>query len=353
MPVTLPSWRRRSDIAMIGCGQYAFSTIGYFLQRRFGKCVGKCYDIHPLAAETFARFYSAQAVNDPDEIFQDPGIRYVYIASNHATHVEYALKALAHRKVVYVEKPVAVNYEQLRDLKAAVENRPAMISFGFNRPFAKAMDTLNKSFPVQPLPITLSCFITGHVIGADHWYRHKDEGTRICGNVGHWLDLAVHILSWRGLPDRWQITLTSANSKVRDDDLSIVLVSERSDLISIVLTSRAEPFEGVNESINLQVGDLIAKIDDFREIKIWRGDKFQRQRVWPKDVGHARAILQPFDGAGRDWSEIEASALLVLHIKEMVESATPFSSFSFMEARSLVSSGKVPQATSPVISIFR
>jgi len=180
--------------------------------------------------------------------------------------------------------------------------------------------------------LTLSCFISGHRLAATHWYRHPDEGTRICGNVGHWLDLAVHLLCWGALPDRWQVMLAWSNAGARDDDMSISLTSERGDLINIVLTARTEPFEGINETINFQWGDVIAKIDDFRRMELWHGALRKVFKTWPKDVGHRRAILQPFTPAQRDWHEVELSSLLMLHIARMVREAQPNADFSFSEA---------------------
>jgi hypothetical protein len=188
-------------------------------------------------------------------------------------------------------------------------------------------------------PLTLSCFINGHVIPAGHWYRNPQEGTRVCGNVGHWLDLAVHVLSWGALPDRWRITIAYSDDCARDDNLSIALASERGDLVSIVLTARGEPFEGINETINFQCGDLIAKIDDFRTMTVWKGSHYKRHRYWPKDVGHNAAILQPFSDGARDWHEVELSTLLMLVIMEMVLDGTVARDFSFSEEWKKIEAG--------------
>ena len=44
----------------------------------------------------------------------------VYIASNHASHTEYAIKALRHGVSVYVEKPLSVNWDQFSAFGAAL-----------------------------------------------------------------------------------------------------------------------------------------------------------------------------------------------------------------------------------------
>lgn len=101
-----------------------------------------------------------------------------------------------------------------------------------------------------------------------------------------------------------------------------------------MLTARHEPFEGINESIQFQHADVTCKIDDFREMVLWQGEHRERRRYWPKDPGHKDAIAQPFtDGPRRNWQEVLDSTLLMLHITDMVRSATRFSTFELPQAQ--------------------
>lgn len=328
------SWlpdKTAADVAMIGCGQFAFATIGYFLHRRRRRPFAACFDPAAHAAATFARFYGIESpARSASEAIAHPDVRYVYVASNHATHTSYAVEALAANKTVYVEKPVAVSQRQLAELSAAVAAAgPGRIYAGYNRPFSRAVRDLRGICRDQRGPLTLNCFISGHLLGSDHWYRRPEEGTRICGNVGHWLDLAVHMLSWHALPDAWRIDLAWSDAAARDDDMAISLTSERGDLVVIVLTARSEPFEGINETINVQWGEVIAKIDDFRRMEVWQGERRFLRSYWPKDVGHGAAIVQPFGSPQRAWSEVELSTLLMLRITDMVRGSEKSAQFSF------------------------
>jgi len=289
-----------------------------------------CYDTDTSAAVSLARMYGVKYVaSSADDLFASPAIQVVYIASNHASHAEYAITALRAGKRVYVEKPIAVNHAQLRALCGTYRACGRSIFAGYNRPFSRAVRDVRAHLSVPEGPLTLGCFVSGHRIPSDHWYRRVEEGTRICGNVGHWLDLAVHILSWRGIPDRWKILLAWSDGRSRDDDLAVTLLSEAGDLVSIVLTSRTEPFEGINETINLQWGDIIAKIDDFRRMTLWENEKRYRYRYWPKDVGHRWSVLQPLNENSRNWREVELSSLLMLRIADMVVNAKQQADFSF------------------------
>jgi predicted dehydrogenase len=322
----------KKDVAVIGCGQFAFSTLAFFINKRFGNRIFGCYDPNENSVLTFARFYKIGIIADDfEELLQSDFVKYIYIASNHATHTEYAVRALAQSKIVYVEKPVSVSYLQFKRLLAQVKKTNATIYAGYNRPFSRAIQKLRKRFNNGLKPVTIACFITGHLIKDDNWYRDPAEGTRICGNVGHWIDLAVHILSWNTLADKWKIVIAYSDIKTPDDNITISLTSSNKDLVTITLSSRCEPFEGIDETINIQYGDLIAKIDDFRQMIVWEKDKKQTFKYCPKDVGHQRAVMQPFSKDKREWHEIELSTLLMLFIKDMILDRSRYASFSFVE----------------------
>ncbi len=321
------------DIGIVGCGQFAFATIGCIVSHRLGNRFAACFDPAEQAAATFAEFYRVErTAGRAEEVLLGNGISTVFVASNHATHAEYAIRALEAGKTVYCEKPVATTWEQAGRLFAAARARPGKLYAGYNRPFSAAIRTLRPRIDPSSGPLTLNCFIAGHVIGADHWYRHPSEGTRICGNVGHWLDLAIHLLRRSSIPERFRIHLLAANADARDDDVSIAISTPRGDLITIVLTARGEPFEGINETINFQQGPLTAKIDDFRSMTIWDGPLLFRPRFPRKDVGHETAIMQPFGTPPRDWREVEASTLLMLRIADMVRAGEDAVDFDLRDA---------------------
>ncbi len=127
------------------------------------------------------------------------------------------------------------------------------------------------------------------------------------------------------------ISITYADESAPDDDLVIGLSSDLGDLVSIMITSRCEPFEGINETINFQHHTTIAKIDDFRMMTLWQGPRLVKKNYWPKDVGHKATILMPFEvGVKREWKEVVMTTLLMLHISEMVRNLERISTFSFV-----------------------
>ncbi|WP_228724368.1 Gfo/Idh/MocA family protein [Spirosoma sp. KUDC1026] len=333
----LPRFGQKKDAAdtsFIGCGQFAFTSLAFFLRKRQGAIFLDAYDTDPQQAETLAKFYRFRSVAPTlATLLANPSLKRVYIASNHASHTPYAVALLARGVDVYLEKPIAVTRAQLAELRAAQRQSSARLYAGYNRPYASGIQLLRPYVTGGPTTgaFSLSCVVNGHRIPFDHWYRRPEEGSRICGNLGHWIDLMMHVLAWRGLPDWFDIGIVRANPAEPDDNLTITFTTDRHDLISLMLTARSEPFEGVSEQINLQYNDLIAHIDDFRRMTLWQGKHRERWRFSPKDVGHERATLQPFRADNRDWWEVELSTLLTLHISEQVNSGSLTSRFKIAE----------------------
>lgn len=75
------------------------------------------------------------AVADWKEIVDDPQAKIVFIASNHASHAEYAVACVEAGKHVHTEKLHVVTQEQLVRLFAAMRQYPqSRVFLGFKRP---------------------------------------------------------------------------------------------------------------------------------------------------------------------------------------------------------------------------
>ena len=338
-PVITLRWRKK-DILLVGCGQFGASTASFFISKVEGNRLLACYDINEQNAQRVGKAYGYDQISsDYSEMLDLPGAKYVLVASNHASHTSQGIEALEKGLIVHVEKPISVTWEQLAELNQVVDTRQDRFFVGYNRPFSKALFQLRKHLPAGNGPFTIDCFVAGHAIDPSHWYYNPAEGTRICGNVGHWIDLSVHLLSQRSLPDRLTIEIAYSDAELREENFALSMTSDQGDLVNMVFTTRGEPFDGVNETINIQHGPLMAKIDDFRTMKLWNHDYFQTYQYRPKDVGHKASVVQMFDTSpqySRPWKEVLCSTMLMLHITDMVCTGETTSEFSFSAAQAKI-----------------
>lgn len=308
-------------VGIVGCGNHAFTDIAYFLKQNKGDIIGVSMDIDNNKAMSLAHEYKAyNYTTDVNDILNDENIKLVYVVSNHATHTPYTIQALNAKKDVFVEKPIAINMEQYTDLVKTVRTSKNSVYAGYNRPFSPAIKTIRTY--ISDDSITLNCFIMGHKLASDHWYRKPSEGSRVVGNLGHWIDLSTHLIMSRDtLPDTFEITLISANDKHKDDDFVLTIKTNLNDLIVLTFSTRSDPFEGVMENISFQNEKIIAHIEDFRKMSIWDENKKTVKRFIPKDAGHERSVLQPFDENKRDWKELEWSTFIMLKVEEMLQNS--------------------------------
>ena len=306
-------------VGIIGCGNHAFTDIAYFLRQNRGNIIGASMDIDENKAISLAQEYKAyHSTTDVNEILDDENIKLVYIVSNHATHTPYAVDALNKNKDVFIEKPISINMEQYVDLVKTVRGSSNNVYTGYNRPFSPAIESI-KTY-ITESSITLNCFIMGHKLASDHWYRKPSEGSRVVGNLGHWIDLSTHLLMSREtVPTHFELTLISANEKHKDDDFVLTIKTDLDDLIVLTFSTRSDPFEGVMENISFQNEKIIAQIEDFRKITIWDENKKIVKRFIPKDAGHEASVLQPFSETKRDWKELEWSTFIMLKVEEMLQ----------------------------------
>lgn len=322
-------FRSGQKIGIIGCGHHSYSSIAYFLTSFSNAKLLWAYDINPNMAKSLSSNFGIK-YRELEEV-EKIDVDLVYIVSNHSTHSDYAIKYLKKGCDVYIEKPISINPLQLKQLSEAVVESNHNVYVGYNRPHSPAIKLIKQQISDFNSAFTLSTYVIGHMLNDDHWYRDPKEGTRIVSNAGHWIDLAIHMLYWKkNIPEELKIKISYSNVKTPSDNLSISMTSSNGDLISIIFSTRNEPYEGVNETINYQQGNVNAKIDDFRSIKIWKNEKIIKKNFFPKNNGHKEGVLQPFSNDKiRPWEEIKVSTELMLYIENMVQNLKQEGIFTF------------------------
>jgi predicted dehydrogenase len=309
-------------VAIIGCGHHAYSSIAYFLTRYSDSTVFYVADKNVEAARSLAYAYAL----NPEMSMLTSSLNkceLAFIASNHASHADYAVDCLNLGMDVFIEKPICTSAKQLKKLSEAVYNSGGCVFSGFNRPYSDAIQSLRERVVVDENPFSLNCSIVGHALPNDHWYRNEDEGSRVLSNLCHWLDLSIHFLVSFKIKkfEFLDIELFLSDHDTPSENMVINIKSSNQDLISIFFTTRSEPFEGVSEFILFQKGDLIMKIDDFRSTKFWKNENFEEITYHQKDNGHKACVMQPFleesDRHFRSWEETVLSARLALTVDQM------------------------------------
>ncbi|MEZ5498966.1 MAG: Gfo/Idh/MocA family oxidoreductase [Steroidobacteraceae bacterium] len=289
---TVPA-RKTQVVGILGCGNFAYSTIAYYLCKCRGEVIRGCMDIHKSRAVSLAHRYSAHYGTDSAQrVIDDPQIQLLYIASNHASHAEYAISALQAGKAVHIEKPPVVNHDQLRRLCNAIRQNNGLVRMGFNRPLSPFARKLNSALRQQNSLSVINWFVAGHELPENHWYFSESEGGRILGNLCHWTDFTLRMVSRNR---RYPIRLIPGRGSASDSNLALVSVFADGSVSSITFSAMGHTFEGVRERLSVHCGDVIAYMDDFHSMTIYEKEKTSRFRLINRNHGHKESIVGTFD----------------------------------------------------------
>lgn len=312
------------NVAIIGCGNYSFSTIAHYLAKRDRGFLRTTYDIQRSRALSLCKAYGGSfAVADWREIVDDPQVKIVFIASNHASHAEYAVACIEAGKHVHIEKPHAVTQEQLDRLLDAMKQYPqAKIYLGFNRPRSRLFRELQGVLTRESGPLMINWFIVGHDIPDNHWYYDEKEGGRVLGNLCHWTDLTLHLMTLEKAFPCTIIPATPADTK-SDSVVSIIFADQ--SCASITFSAKGHTFEGVREVLNVHKGNVLANLSDFQNLTYEVVEKKTKQRLRHREHGHETNIVHSMTGSignegGEAVSYVEATARFFLAIRQAIDS---------------------------------
>jgi len=225
--------------------------------------------------------------NDVDEILNDKEVNTVFICSRHDTHAKYVVEAIKAGKNVFVEKPLALNMEELETIKEIYDlaNVPPRVMLGFNRRFAPCIQEVKKIFlPEQPKGIIIR--VNAGAMPKEHWVHDPEMGGgRIVGEACHFIDLAMY------LADSHVTKVTAIPVKSADNlnDSIIVNISFVNGSAATIAYLSNGNKRVTKEYIEIFCDGTIVQIDDFMSMKIF--GKNQKTKKYSQDKGHEAELI--------------------------------------------------------------
>jgi len=202
----------------------------------------------------------------------------VIIATYHSDHAPMTFDVLDANPSarVFIEKPVAVHLADVRKL-IEYRRRGAWIDVGYNRRYAPLSGLALRELRTLPRPLVITTSVKEIKIPETHWYRWPNQGTRITGNVCHWIDLL-----WYWLRQR-PVELALLNT---EESVCLSLLLEGGALANITATDRGDDLEGVSEQIDVLGGDTTLTLRNFQELVIRSQGHRRRIGRVRRDKGH-------------------------------------------------------------------
>lgn len=300
-----PSAPQQVTIGFIGAGNFAKAVLLPKLRKREAVDLKTlCTASGLIARQAGEKFGFAECTTDAEAIFKDPAINAVFVATPHNLHATLAIQALKAGKNVFVEKPLALKEEELRDIvqaywEASQSGASPILMVGFNRRFAPLTRRIKDFFSPLRSPLAVHYRINAGVLPPGHWMRNPEEGGRIVGEVCHFVDWIQYLVG--ASPAKvYAQALPEGGCYQPEDNVAISLTFADGSIGTIHYLANGDS-RVPKERIEVFGGGAVAVIEDFRSGYIVRGGKRQRlgRRLMPvQDKGHS-AELAAFIAAVR------------------------------------------------------
>ena len=139
-----------------------------------------------LSAEDLRRrFDFGSAHSDPAELIASGDLDLIAIATRHDSHAALAAAALRAGIATYVEKPLALDFEELAMVREAQAATGAPLLVGFNRRYAPIAAELRK----LPGPRLMAYRVNAGPLPPEHWTNDpRVGGGRLLGEGCHFVD---------------------------------------------------------------------------------------------------------------------------------------------------------------------
>ncbi|MCL4261046.1 MAG: bi-domain-containing oxidoreductase, partial [Anaerolineales bacterium] len=272
---------RKSEIVnlgVLGAGLFANSVLLPSIKKADGiQLVGIASSGGLHAQHAGKKFGFKYATSSDDEIINDPNINTVAILTRHDSHAELVLKALKAGKHVFVEKPLAINSDQLSVISKQLRKTDnSLLMTGFNRRFAPLAISLQSQVSGLKSPLHAHYRINAGYLPPNHWTQDPNiGGGRIVGEACHFIDFITFLVgaapvsvTAHALPDGGKYSEDNVSMTFTFPDGSIGVVD--------YLANGDKSFP--KERVEVFCGGIVAVLDDFVSLQITREGKMKEER---------------------------------------------------------------------------
>ena len=282
------------NVGFIGAGSFAQNYLIPYVKKENSTSLHTVTTLKGITSKNVAnKFGFSHASSNQEDVLSNDSINTVFIATPHNSHAELVIKSIEANKHVFVEKPLAINLEELEKIKICVETGKTKLLVGFNRRFSPISNHIKKKFKEISEPKIINIRVNAGHLPKEHWSQQDDVGGgRIIGEVCHFIDLIQYFTDdqpVRVYADR----LSTLTNTTKNDD-NIVVTLGMSDGSVGVITYVANGDKSLpKEYIEVFAGGVVGVIENFRSGFIY--DKNKRNKLKYKGKGYAEEVRSFLD----------------------------------------------------------
>lgn len=275
-------------IGLIGLGSFMKSEILPHLKKVCGVSVrGIAHSRGLEAKETAAEWKAEYITSDYQNLFSDKNIDVIICATRHSSHARIAKEALLAGKHVYVEKPIALNEEELREVIEAAEKSGKMLFTGFNRRFSRHFIEAKKEFQNSQTPLQILYRVNYPL--TNHWLLNPKEGGVVVGEACHFADAFQFLSGSR--PARVSGNAVPVGGAVPHEQNFTFTIEHENGSLGTLVYSGLGNFRLPKEYIEIYGGGTVMVIDNFQRANILSSNGTRRINLSRQHKGYLEELV--------------------------------------------------------------
>ena len=253
------------------------------------------------ARDVGRRYGFARFVSGAEEVLGEENVNLLVIATRHNTHAELARRGLERGLDVFVEKPLALDDEELDALLEAAGRSRGRLTVGFNRRFSPHARAAREFFAERRGPLSILYRVNAGRVPRAHWTQDAREGGgRIRGEVCHFVDF-MQYLTGSHVTRVYAEPVASDDREAVDDD-SVFVTLKFADGSNGTIAYLAEGDRVLpKERVEIFGAGRAFVLEDYRASAAYAGGRETRSRLRAQDKGvreEVRALCAALRGGG-------------------------------------------------------
>lgn len=295
-------------IGIIGTGNYTQMILLPALDKLKAK-IKVLANLEGVSSTALARKYKIPvSTTDYKTILSDPEINTVFVITRHDQHASLVKEILKTGKNVFVEKPLALNQNELDEIIQTYKGSNNTLTVGFNRRFSPFTQKIKRLLGGSGTPLNMIANVNAGYISPENWVHDMDVGGgRIIGEACHFIDLFGY---FTGSYVR-KVCMSALGTNPKENSDNAILVLQYADGSQGVINY----FSNGNKSYSKERIEIYSEgktliLDNFRYLRGYGIKGFKRLSS-KQDKGHLNQFKELIERTGKGGESLIPFELLV------------------------------------------
>jgi len=271
------------NVALIGAGNFTKSIILPTLQKIDGINLVGLVTSTGVSAQSVGKKYDFKYIaTSSEELLSNDEINSVIITTRHNTHAAEILKALKHKKHIFVEKPLCITEEELEEIDRAYDGS-VVLQVGFNRRFSPFVQEMKRI--VADSPMSINYRVNAGIIPRDVWVQDPEiGGGRIVGEVCHFIDTCSYLIGSE-VDEVMAYCINKNDKSIPDEDNVSILLKYKNGSTATITYFAYGDSSMPKEYIELFAPNVSISMNDYKEMIVYKKGKKEKKKLANQDKG--------------------------------------------------------------------